>query len=41
MRPLIDVLAEVPDQRQARGKRYTLASIVALTVAAVLCGARR
>jgi predicted transposase YbfD/YdcC len=40
-RPLIEVLAEVPDHRQARGKRYTLTSILALTVAAVLCGARR
>lgn len=40
-RPLIEVLAEVPDHRQARGKRYSLASILALTVVAVLCGARR
>jgi len=41
MRPLIEVLVEVPDHRHARGKRYALVSILALTVAAVLCGARR
>ncbi len=40
-RPLIEVLAEVPDHRQARGKRYNLVLILALTVVAVLCGARR
>lgn len=40
-RPLIEVLAEVPDRRHARGKRYSLVSILALSVVAVLCGARR
>ena len=37
-RPLIEILAEVPDFRKKRGKRYARASILALTCAAMLCG---
>lgn len=39
-RPLIDVLEEIPDFRKARGKRYGLASILALACCAMLCGYR-
>jgi predicted transposase YbfD/YdcC len=39
-RPLIDVLAEIPDVRHARGKRHPLPSILALICVAVLCGYR-
>ena len=39
-RPLIEVLAEIPDFRKARGKRYQLQSILALACCAILCGYR-
>jgi hypothetical protein len=39
-RPLIEVLAEVEDPRHPRGKRHPLAAILALSVAATLCGAQ-
>jgi predicted transposase YbfD/YdcC len=39
-RPLIEVLAEIPDCRHARGKRHSLRSILALVCAATLCGYR-
>lgn len=35
---LMDVLAEIDDPRQASGKRYSLQAILALAVAALLCG---
>lgn len=37
-RPLIQVLAEVPDFRRKQGKRFSLASILTLACAAILCG---
>lgn len=37
---LYTVLLGVPDGRRAQGRRYPLASLLALTVTAVLCGAR-
>jgi predicted transposase YbfD/YdcC len=39
-RPLIDVLAEIPDCRHARGKRHPLPAILALVCVAILCGYR-
>src|SRR5712692_10938264 len=39
-RPLIEVLAEMPDCRHNRGKRHSLAAILALACSAMLCGAR-
>lgn len=37
---LIDVFSEIPDFRQARGKRHPLKAILALAAAATLCGYR-
>lgn len=39
-RPLLEVLAEVPDVRKRRGKRHPLPALLALACAATLCGAR-
>jgi hypothetical protein len=39
-RPLIEVLAEIPDCRSKRGKRHPLAAILALACRAMLCGYR-
>src|SRR5690242_19905793 len=39
-RPLVEVLAEVPDFRQNQGKRHPLAAILCLACAAILCGYR-
>jgi hypothetical protein len=37
---LLEVLAQVPDPRNRRGKRYTLVFILAVAVACVLAGAK-
>src|SRR5947208_3023215 len=37
---LPDALASVPDPRSARGRRHTLAAMLAAVCCAVLCGAR-
>ncbi len=36
--PLIEVLEQVPDFRSRHGRRYSLSSILALGIAATLCG---
>jgi DDE_Tnp_1-associated len=38
--PLIEALADVADPRKARGKRHPLPAILALAVAATVCGAQ-
>jgi len=39
-RPLIEVVAEIPDHRQARGKRYPLGAVLVLACVATMCGYR-
>jgi DDE_Tnp_1-associated len=39
-RPLIEVLAEIPDFRSNHGKRHSLVAIFALACSAMLCGYR-
>ena len=39
-RPLIEVLAEMPDCRSNRGQRHPLAATLALACSALLCGYR-
>ena len=39
-RHLITILAEVPDPRNAKGKRHPLCAILALAVLAIMCGYR-
>ena len=39
-RPLIEVFSDIPDVRQARGKRHPLPAILALACCAMLCGSR-
>ncbi len=37
---LLEALSAVPDPRSRRGRRYSVASVLALAVCAMLCGAR-
>ena len=37
---LIEILAQVPDPRKAKGKRHPLSAILALAVIAIMCGYR-
>jgi hypothetical protein len=39
-RSLWDALASVPDHRRAKGKRYPLASLLLIAIAAMLAGRR-
>lgn len=39
-RPLVEVLAEIPDPRERRGTRHPLPAILGLVCAAILCGYR-
>ena len=39
-RALIEILEEIPDYRKAKGKRHPLSAILALAVAAIICGYR-
>ena len=37
---LLEILSEVPDPRNAKGKRHPLCAILALSVIAIMCGYR-
>ena len=39
-RPLVEILAEIPDFRKDQGKRHPLSAILALACVAIMCGAK-
>ena len=39
-RYLLDILADVPDSRNNRGKRHPLSATLGLAVIAMMCGSR-
>lgn len=39
-RPLIEVVADIPDLRKSRGKRHPVSAMLALSCCAMLCGYR-
>lgn len=40
IRPLVEILAEIPDLRKAKGKRHSLCAILSLCVVAMMAGAK-
>lgn len=39
-RPLVEILAEIPDFRKDKGKRHPLSAVLALACVAIMCGAK-
>ena len=40
VRPLVEILAEIPDFRKKKGKRHPLPAILALACVAMMCGVK-
>jgi len=40
VRPLVEILAEIPDFRKEKGKRHPLSAILDLACVAMMCGAK-
>jgi hypothetical protein len=39
-RPLVEILAEIPDFRKEKGKRHPLSAVLALACVAMMCGVK-